>query len=752
MLTVRIIALLHIALAVGLSFVPLFDGLGFERALATGLLTAVSAPLVTISMIRRAQSIGPQGMPRAARRALLINGLLLVPSLLAGAAVEVLQQSCEPDAGVLFMLLVAGGNVATGTALGAAASLLRMRTWAPVAAVATVLVGALVLVVANFYTSPQIFIYSAPWGYWPGSLYDEALSVDARLWAFRAYSTLAAAAVFSFAAAFSDDQITATLKPRFGWLAAAIPLAIAAVWTYGKGPEIGWRLDAAAVQKALRTRVETDHFILYVDPSVTADRLKRIVEDHEHRYEQLKAFFEAEPDGKVISYIYRSEAQKARLMGARGTQIARPWAREIHIDGLYVPHRLLKHELAHIFAGAKASGPFKVPAVAGIFVNIGVIEGIAVAADWRVTELTVHGWAKAMHGLGLMPDLRESLSVLGFWSISSSRAYTAAGSFLRYLVDTYGIDKFWTLYRSNSFERAYERSLSELVDEWENFLSKLPLPKDDLLIAEHRFKRPGIFQKVCARVSANIAQRGYARLRSGDIDGAQPDIEKIYSFAPSNPRPLIALAEAYSRAERFDEAVAVIDKALEAPSATLKGKTQVVEARANLAWRQGRREAAKNDYLVVLKRHLSTPSDRLQQARMIALTRTSTAPTQPLLAGVLLGDVPANQNLARLAEASTRGTDPLIDYLYARALENVGAYPEGVVAAAKAAATGVGEDPLRTEVDLTHGRLLWWAGRYDDAVAAFRAVIDRKPSEAVKATALDWADRARFSADQARKE
>ena len=148
--------------------------------------------------------------------------------------------------------------------------------------------------------------------------------------------------------------------------------------------------------------------------------------------------------------------------------------------------------------------------MAGLFVNIGVVEGIAVAADWRVRELTVHGWTKAMQALGLMPDLRKSLDILGFWSISSSRAYTVAGSFLRYLVDTYGIDKFWVLYASNNFERAYERPLDELVTEWEGFLEKIPLPKDDLLMAEHRFKRPGIFQKVCPHVSANTAARGYA--------------------------------------------------------------------------------------------------------------------------------------------------------------------------------------------------------------------------------------------------
>ena len=752
MTTVRVVFVLHALLAVGLAFVPLFDGLGFERALATGLLTAVTSPVVMLSVVRQLQRIGPQGIVRAGRRALLINLLMLLPSLATGAIVEYIQQPCEPDAGVLFMLLIAGGNAWFGTGLGALAALVRVRSWTPYAFVALVLIGALVGVVARFYTEPQIFIYSAPWGHWPGSVYDEALSVDLRLWAFRAYSTLLGATLFAIAAAFSDAHMRPKRWPRTNPLIAAVLLAIATAWAYRDGRAAGWRLDRAAVQEELRARIETEHFVIHADPSVAPERLRRIAEDHEHRYQQLIRFFGTEPNGKVISFVYRDRSQKARLMGARNTQIARPWNREIHINGFRVPHPVLKHELAHIFAGAEATGPLKVPAAAGVFVNIGVVEGIAVAADWRVRELTVHGWTKAMQALGLMPDLRESLDVFGFWTINSSRAYTVAGSFLRYLVDTYGIEKFWTLYANNSFEDAYERPLDDLVAEWETFLEKIPLPKDDLLVAEHRFKRPSIFQKVCAHVSANLADRGYSRLHVGDLEGAQQDLEKLYAFAPADPTPLIALAEGYGRVGRFDEAAGLLDRAKQAPGATLQGQTRAVEAQGNLAWRQQNLRAAQKAYRQVRQRHLSTPSDRLQQARILALTRTGT-PARSIVADVLLSDAPATRNLARLARLSVQSPPvPLVDYLYARALEGVGVYDEGVAAAERAVEGDLGGDPLKTEAILTYGRLLWWSGRATDATAVFETVAQAHRSPAVKATAADWADRARFSASRASTE
>ena len=750
--TTRIAIALHVALALALAFVPLFDGLGFERALATGLLAAITSPAVSISMIRHAQRLGPQGMGRVGRRALLTNLLLLLPSTLTGVVVELIQQPCEPDAGLLFMILLAGGNIVFGTALGCAAALARFRGWAPYAIVGTVLIGALVMVLVRFYNEPQIFIYSTPWGYWPGSVYDEALAVDLRLWAFRGYSTLLAATIFSIAATFSDEQIRPRLRLQPSALAGITLLATATLWAYSTGPDIGWRLDRQAVQDALRATVETEHFIIHADPSVSPERLRRIAQDHEHRYSQLIGFFEAEPNGKVRSFVYKNRDQKAKLIGARGTQIARPWAREIHIDGFSVPHRILKHELAHIFAGAKARGLFKVPAVAGIFVNIGVVEGIAVAADWRVRELTVHGWTKAMHGLGLMPDLRKSLDVLGFWSISSSRAYTVAGSFLRYLVDTYGIEKFWTLYATNSFQRAYDRSLDDLVNEWEGFLAKIPLPKDDLLVAEHRFKRPSIFQKVCAHVSANLASRGYGRLYAGDLEGARDDLEQIYAYAPADPTPLIALAERYGRAGDYETAEALLTRAYEAPGATLRGKTKAVEARGNLAWRRKQSKAAQEAYTTVQARHLSTPSDRLQQARILALTRTSSVP-EDLLASVLLGDMPSSQRLPQLAEASLKYSNgALAHYLYARALEQAGAYDLGIAAAERAIEQDLGGDPLKTEAILTYGRLLWWAERWLEAAAVFETVAQVHTSSAVKATAADWADRARFGATQTSEE
>ena len=65
-----------------------------------------------------------------------------------------------------------------------------------------------------------------------------------------------------------------------------------------------------------------------------------------------------------------------------------------------------------------------------------------------------------MQVMGMQPSIRELLS-LQFFAVSSARGYTTAGSFLRFLLDTYGAPALRALYRSGGdFEGAYGKSLA----------------------------------------------------------------------------------------------------------------------------------------------------------------------------------------------------------------------------------------------------------------------------------------------------
>lgn len=773
---VRVGFLLHTLLALALAFVPLFDVLGFERALASGLLASPVSAAVGISVVRSARAKGGGDLARVASHAVGVALLMLIPTLVAGVVVELITQPCDQQQGIIFLLLLAGGNTIFGAALGTVAGIALPRRPLPGIAVALTLLGFLGAALWRLYSEPQIFLYSLSFGYWPGSLYDEDIEVHGTLWVFRGLTLLVALAVIALARAFTDPRtLTLSLaRPRLTTLLGALLLAFVAATTWRAGESLGFSLTRETLERELSRHLVTPHFELFIAPNVSAEDVERLKEDHEFRYQQLSRFFKVEPKQRIKSFIYATERQKRRLMGAAGTQISRPWAHEIHINGFGVPHPVLKHELAHVFAAEIASGPFKVPASAGVLVNVGVVEGTAVAADWPASELSIHGWTRAMRALHLAPDVAQMLDPAGFWAISSYRAYTVAGSFVRWLIDTEGMERFARLYATNDFQGTYGRPLSELATSWGVFVDGLPLPPNELLMAEQRFKRPSIFQKVCAHKAATLSRQGYQRLASGDVDAGIERLEQLVAYAPANVQPLIDIAETLARTGHPDEARHYVRRALETPDIGGKSISDAKEALAGLEWRGGELDRARADYEAVLNLHLSTQSDRMQTARLAALGSPPEA--QDVLRPFLLGELGGGLALVRLGEvARAHPREALPHYLYGRQLENAGAYPEGIAEIRAVLASDGGlkrpdgglasladKGPVNLadkgpanrasmvdlpgvlvpEAKLTLGRLLLRAHRAGEAREVFADLAAHGPSEAIRLMAADWAERA----------
>src|SRR5260370_16201663 len=103
------------------------------------------------------------------------------------------------------------------------------------------------------------------------------------------------------------------------------------------------------------------------------------------------------------------------------------------------------------------------------------MEGMAVGAENPVREFTLHEWAAAMRLKKLAPDVRSLFRLTSFYANPGPRAYTVAGSFIRYLNDTYGTEKLEVLYRHGDFAAAYQRPLDALARGWEGFVDAIPL-------------------------------------------------------------------------------------------------------------------------------------------------------------------------------------------------------------------------------------------------------------------------------------
>jgi hypothetical protein len=101
---------------------------------------------------------------------------------------------------------------------------------------------------------------------------------------------------------------------------------------------------------------------------------------------------------------------------------------------------------------------------------------------------------------------------LGFWGKASRRAYTAAGSFSLWLIETRGVPAFTDLYRSaGDFDLAYGTALADLEPQWLAFLAARELRPQDIESLRQRFKQRAIFQRPCAHRAADLAADANAR-------------------------------------------------------------------------------------------------------------------------------------------------------------------------------------------------------------------------------------------------
>lgn len=738
---VILVFLAHLGLAVGLSAVPLFGALGFERAFATAVLTGLTAPLIGWAVARapwsgESDGAPPLGWGAQLALALSLQGLALVPSVIAGWAYEQAHQQCDIESGLLYFALLPGAGAVYGVACGQwLRSAFGTRGAGLVPVLAAAHLGAALL---RLYANPQIWAFDPLLGHWPGSLYDEALSPTVALFGQRALTVFLGLGLCALGAALRPPA--STTPRRAGAVLAAVLALGAAGWLHAHRDDLGWGTGYDRIHEALSRVVRTEHFVVHLPAGTDAELAEDLAREHERWFEALRPFFEKAPAQAIHSYVYANASQKAQLMGAANTKIARPWAREIHLNDVRYPHPILGHELAHVLAAEWAPGPLHVPARFGIWPQMGLVEGLAVAADWPRDHSTIHEKARALRELELLPDLRKTLSWTGFWSQASSRAYTAAGSFVRWLRDERGSLALAELYRTGSIPAALDQSVDEVVGDWESFLEEeVDVRAETVTWAEARYRRPSIFGRACPHETAELSRRAQALLNAEQFEEAEPVVNRLYELYP-DPGWQLTMARAAARAEQFDRARAWLKKLPPDAQLDLRHQRERLEVEGSLAWRTSDFEDARSRFRAALERAVSYDVERLETVRVAATTQTSTVAA--LILGYLEGDHPGEAGLGRL-QAAAPTSDGLLDYLIARRLGTAGAH---ALAEARTRAALSKDLPatLRGEAQLMRAQQLLQLGRAAEAERVLTELLRTASRPTVRAQAEEWRDRARY--------
>ena len=395
---------------------------------------------------------------------------------------------------------------------------------------------------------------------------------------------------------------------------------------------------------------ETEHFEIFYARELETE-IENIVEDCEFQYAQLSAYLTpegAELSRKVRAYIYASPGQKKQLIGAGSTSVEDPFGHGFHIHAQGFPHPVLKHELAHVFTVPWS--PLKVS------LKIGLHEGIAVAADWSEGKLTAHQWAKAMREMEIAPPLSAIMGI-GFWGHAGSRSYLLAGSFVRFLVDTYGIEKFKGVFPTGNFVKHYGKDLQSLETEWIDFLAGVPLRDADINYTAYRLKRRSAFEQVCTHEMAALRDTAWQAYYRKDFVTAVETFGTMLSDEPNNLSTLRGLMYSAYRMQDYEKALSLANRIVRTEDTRFSPEASLLIG--DIYWLKNEHEKAMNAYVSIETEY--EIFERRRMKRIAALSYPDRVQSQPngamqeerslreLLRGVLVASKPVSEKMALLS-------------------------------------------------------------------------------------------------------
>lgn len=707
-------ALLLALAAFALTLAPLLEVPGYELAVGLCLLLTFVGPFVAHAAIR------------AGARPLETTGVLLAacsPAVVWAIVHTWISTPCNPfDAfGFVPLLVVPSALLVAGLA-HALRHLTARRGVVLLAWVGLILLSA-VSTCWPLVFGPQVFAFNHLGGYLPGPLYDEELSIPASLLWFRVATVALALAAMAFSAR------------RRGWAAMALLVFLSIEW---RGTTLGFRATDDSVAQALGGVARFDGIVLHYPLGVQASDVERMIGDLRFRKHQLVEFFGAEPEGETRVWWYRSADEKQRLVGAANTQFAKPWRREVHVNSMGFPHPVIKHEFVHALAAPWGAPPFGVTAsLAGLMPHVGVVEGFAVAADNPIDDLTLHQSCAAMKQKQLLPDVEALMTPEGFYGTAHTRAYTTAGSFLRFLAETKGKAGLRALYRDGDFQAAFGAPLDTLVEEYRRFLDGVPLDAELVNQAFGRFRRGSLFERPCAREVARISAEA-SDLVAIDPVRARALLERCRSVQPGEPSHVLSQAALLRRLGQRDDARTLLEAELKRLERDPSAWADAALARADLAMEEGQLELAKKLWERLVELQASPGHTRTAMVRLSSLSLPDAA-RDAVQRHFQLGPEDAKTLALQQVLGSTTGY--AVQYLLGRRLQQAG---ESVLAFPVLEALSR-DASLPLPVARETSRLLVEAAFSVGRCEVIETQLDDRFGPAARARAADWLERCRFS-------
>lgn len=726
-----------------LAFIPLLAVHGVESALTIGLLlppwvAATAAHYTT----RHGETRGIDLVFRSVGAGLFLWAIPVV--ILALSSLRIRQ--CAPWEGLGFMVL----GPAVGCALAASVGVwvgawIRQPKIAPWLA-AAVPIGAALLGLWSFYSTPAVYVFGAFAGYFPGAIYDDLVRIPNRYLTYRASMLIALLALGVLFDALWDPagahlDVARRARARTGAVVVALGALGIVAATYWHAESLGHRVSETYLVEHLGKTERGTHCVVHLPRETSPENARRMVDDcdfHVARIEERTGLRSTEP---VTAYFFRNRGEKKRLIGVGRTLIAKPWRREIYLQMGSWPHPVLGHEVVHAALSEAGRGPFLVAAtLGGLLPNPGIIEGAAVALAWDIRDgLVPDQWARIMLERGDLPAADDLMS-LRFTSLPARRAYMAAGSLVRFMIETRGVESLLRAYGSGRID-----GLAALEEAWHRSLASVPVTDRERGIAEVALARTSIFSAVCphelAKLRANLSGDANARDDARILETCRA----ILDIDQGQPSARAALVGALARTGDTNGAL----RELEALRAAIASPKPIVaaalEAYADAQWTLGHLDEASAIYDELLSIPRTDGGVRQAEVKKIGLSGT---PEERSLIYQLMLDRAPGPVVVHLAQSlSSVRTDGLGPYLAARQVLSRGRFALAKPLLDEADERGLPTDRLARELDRLRGVATFALGQYDESAAIWTERLALGLAEA--ADADTWLDRIRYTTEAA---
>lgn len=357
----------------------------------------------------------------------------------------------------------------------------------------------------SLWFNPQKRIVSLFGGFLHGPVYDDLIAVDdgialARLSHFLLATTLLLLVWWQG----QKVLIVGALLVGIGWFSSGI--------IAGRYPSTS--LGKPVLEKLLAGKIEGDGFTLhYLRTKATKTskttthpmRYLRLARDTTFHIQELRKSLAAKSYPHIEVFVYPDEHSKKLWFGGGSTDVADVKTPSIHIDDNSWPHPTLRHELVHALASDIGFHGL------GFHPNMAFTEGLAVALAPDGRSMSLDDGAASVIDSGRISSVEGLFSPL-FWQVSGGRAYTVAGSFINYLIDTSGAGKVTALYAGESFAKVLGQNRDKVLQEWKtHILSKFDKERH-AVFSEALFRYPGLFGDQCPHSKVDLE-----RSRNADI-------------------------------------------------------------------------------------------------------------------------------------------------------------------------------------------------------------------------------------------